>query len=647
MERRGQPADAISAYQKVLSREPSNIDALIGFGRLQVAQGQLADAMKALRRVATLQPGHALGQALLGMALARAGQPQEALAAFERASAGGNTPPIVLLHMADVLGTLGRHADALATFDRLLVVEPGNIIAWNNRGLALEALGRDGEAAESFGRALALRPGVPEIHFSLGNALYRLERYEEAEPHHRRTVAAWPAFARGHANLGNTLIKLKRWEDALQSLRRAVELDPRQPEVAKLHIGIATALRHLQREPESLASFDAALAIEPDNADAIARKAYILHTLGRTDEAQALIDRAAELHPDKAAPYTIGARMRRFRPGDPAIARMEGLLANDSLPDSERADLHFALGKAYDDTAAFDNAFPHFAAGNAIMRAGVDYQEDLELAGKARIVEVFTPGLMRRKTGHGHASDRPIFIIGMPRSGTTLIEQIIASHPLVFGAGEQKAFRETVEASVQPGQPIYPTMAAFLTAETLETLSSGYLARMAAVVPDGRRFTDKLPGNYNYAGLIHLAFPKARIVHVQRDPVDTCFSIFSVSLEDPLTFSHDLAELGRFYRAYERVMAHWRQVLPENTMLDVQYEDIIDDIEGQARRLIAFCGLEWDEACLAFHTKSRTVRTASAYQVRQPLYRGSVGRWRAYQKHLAPLIEALGDAATG
>jgi hypothetical protein len=215
----------------------------------------------------------------------------------------------------------------------------------------------------------------------------------------------------------------------------------------------------------------------------------------------------------------------------------------------------------------------------------------------------------------------------MPRSGTTLVEQIISSHPLVFGAGEQTAFSASV------------------TADEIRKVGSDYLARMNRIVPDRRRFTDKMPGNYDYSGLIHLALPNAKIVHVSRNPLDSCLSMFSTNFAKPPKYANDLGELGRYYRRYQQSMAHWRAVLPEGTMLDVQYEDVVDDIEAQARRLIAFCGLDWDDACLAFHKKSGAVRTASAYQVRQPIYRRSMERWRNYEKHLGPLIEALGDQA--
>jgi tetratricopeptide (TPR) repeat protein len=644
LESRGQLTEAIAGYQKVLAHEPSNIDALLLLGRAQLQQGQFEASAKALRRAVTLRPQHGPAQLLLGVALSSDNQPQEALSCFERALAADPGLKMALLYKADALATLGRHAEAVAVFEQALAADPANIVAWNNRGLALEALGRDAEAAESFQRALALRPGTPEIHFSLGNVLHRLGRHEEAADHYRRTLALWPNFARAHANLGSALFKLRRWDDALQSLRQAVRLQPdaNKPEVAKIHEAIGFALQHLLRDQESLDSFDTALSIDPGNTGIMSSKANALYALGRIDEARGLIEKAIGLQPRDIALYTTLSQMKRFAAGDPAIAAMEALLPDlDAQPAAQQANLHFALGKAYDDSGDADRAFAHFAVGNAFVRRRIDYDESAELAHMQGIAEVFTPQLMRDKAGQGDKSDRPIFIIGMPRSGTTLVEQILASHPEVFGAGEQKKFGEAVAALVQPGQSDYPSMVPAMTAQQLQALGAAYLSAMAALVPDDRRFTDKLLANYNYVGLIHLALPNARIINVQRNTLDTCLSIFSIDFDDPPGFAYDLGELGRFYRAYERLMAHWRAVLPEGAMLDVRYEDMVDDSEAQARRMLAFCGLPWDDACLAFHRQERVVRTASAYQVRQPIYRQSLGRWRAYEKHLGPLLEAL------
>jgi tetratricopeptide (TPR) repeat protein len=644
LESRGQLTEAIASYQKVLAREPSNIDALILLGRAQLQQGQFEASAKALRRVVKLRPQHGPAQLLLGIVLGRSGQPQEALACFERAVAADPTADTPLLYKADALATLGRNAEAAAVFEQALAIDPANVVAWNNRGLALEALGRDAEAAESFQRALSLHPNTAEIHFSLGNVLHRLGRHEEAAEHYRRTLALWPNFVRAHANLGSALFKLERWDDALQSLRQAVRLQPdaNRPDVAKIHETIAFALQHLLRDQDSLDSFDTALSIDPGNTGIMSSKAGALYALGRIDDARELIEKAIGLQSRDIALYTRLSQMKRFAADDPVIAAMEALLPDlDAQPAAQQANLHFALGKAYNDSGDADRAFPHFAAGNALVRRRIDYDESAEHAGMARIAEVFTPALMQSKAGQGDPSDRPIFVIGMPRSGTTLIEQILASHPRVFGAGEQKKFEDALTALVQPGQPGYPAMIPPTTAAQIKALGADYLSRMSALVPHDRRFTDKLPANSNYVGAIHLALPKARIVQVRRDPLDTCLSIFSINFTDPPAFAYDLGELGRYYRAYERLMDHWRQVLPEGVMLDVQYEDVVDDIEGQARRMLAFCGLPWDDACLAFHRQEGTVRTASAYQVRQPIYRQSLGRWRAYEKHLGPLLEAL------
>jgi tetratricopeptide (TPR) repeat protein len=634
----GDLASAMALYQKVLSREPSNVDALIRLGRAHLERGELEASTKALRRAIALRPQHGPALTFLGIALARTGQSQEAIACFERALAADPASPMTPLYMADVLGALGRHADAVAAFDKALAIDAGNIVAWHNRGLALEALGRDAEAAESFKRALSLRPGLVETHFSLANVLQRLQRYDEAVDHYRRTLAQWPDFARAHANLGSAFFKLHRWEEALQSLQRALAL---QPEQAQVHEAIGLALRQLQRDAESVESFEKALAIEPGNADFMRNKAIGLNALGRIEEARALMERAIGLRPREAGFYVTLSVMKRFAAGDPEIAAMQELLA-ETLPAAVQSDLHFALAKAYDDSGEPERAFPHLVQANALKRREVAYDERTELAGMEGIAETFTPALLASKTGQGNPSDRPIFVVGMPRSGTTLVEQILASHPGVFGAGEQKAFEEAVTSLVRPSQPGYPRMVPDLTAEELNALGTAYLSRMAALVPDDLRFTDKLPPNYNYVGLIHLALPNARIVHVQRDPIDTCLSIFSTNFADPPAFAYDLGELGRYYRAYERLMDHWRAVLPEGVMLEVRYEDVVADVEGQARRLLAHCGLAWDPACLEFHTTARPVRTASVAQVRQPIYRSSVARWRRYQDQLAPLLEALG-----
>ena len=249
--------------------------------------------------------------------------------------------------------------------------------------------------------------------------------------------------------------------------------------------------------------------------------------------------------------------------------------------------------------------------------------------------------MLRGKAGLGNPSAAPIFIVGMPRSGTTLIEQILASHPKVFGAGELREMANLAGRIGGADAAAFPEAVQALSGEELRRIGEQYVQAVTRLAPGAERITDKMPGNFSLAGLIHLALPNARIIHACRDPRDTAFSCFSLLFSGTLEFTYDLAELGRYYRAYLKLMAHWREVLPQGIMLEVQYEDVVRDLESQARRIIAHCGLEWDDACLSFYKTERSVRTASATQVRQPIYQSSIGRWRLHEEELQPLLREL------
>jgi hypothetical protein len=282
-------------------------------------------------------------------------------------------------------------------------------------------------------------------------------------------------------------------------------------------------------------------------------------------------------------------------------------------------------------------------AGNALKRGQIEYDEAVTLGKLARSRAVFTPELIGRLHGLGDPSPQPVFIVGMPRSGTTLVEQILASHPMVHGAGELKTMNDVVLTVRGPdGNTIpYPEFVPSLDPAALKAIGARYVALLRELAPQGERVTDKMPSNYYFVGLIHLALPNARIIHTMRDPVDTCISCFSKLFTAEQNHTYDLGELGRYYRRYERLMAHWRRVLPAGRMLDVRYEDVVADLESQARRIIDYCGLPWDDRCLSFHQTDRPVRTASATQVRQPIYSSAVGRWKVYEKFLGPLLDEL------
>jgi hypothetical protein len=310
----------------------------------------------------------------------------------------------------------------------------------------------------------------------------------------------------------------------------------------------------------------------------------------------------------------------------------------------DRLSLHFALGKAWLDIGDLERAFAHLGEGNRMKRATLAYDAAATAQWIASIATQLSPDLLDLRRGAGELSQTPVFVIGMPRSGTTLIEQILASHPQVHGAGERPHLRRSIlHALGLNGLPPYPEAVGVLQPAHLAQIGRDYLDKTAGLAPRASRIVDKLPGNFLYAGLIPLVLSGARIIHCRRDAMDVCLSCYSKLFASEHEYSYDLAELGLFYRAYEGLMRHWRQTLPNSTFLEIDYEAVVDDLEHEARRLIEFCGLPWDESCLSFYATRRPVRTASMNQVRQPISRNSVGRWRAYRAHLEPLLAALGN----
>ncbi len=607
LEQRGDLAGAMAGYQKVLRREPSNIDALFLLGRAHCQRGEFMTGGQLFRKVIRLRPHHAPAHTLLGRVVAQSGDPRE----------------------------------AISHYDRALAADPGFAMALVDKADALVTLGHDAEAVACFERAITLAPGIAHLHFSLANVLQRLRRFEEAVTHYQRAIALQPDLPGAHANLGRALGSLGRWQEALANVQLAVRVAPHS---AHAHHAMGLTLWSLERDQDALASFDKALLLDPRHDEAAMSRGVLLHELGRTEDSRAQMARAIALAPHKTSPYLHLGETKRFAPGDAEISAMEKLLPGlATRPVQDQINLHFALAKAYSDTGEPARAFQHLRQGNALKRKGIDYDEAATLASFEHIARVFTADLIAGKSGHGDLSERPVFIVGMPRSGSTLVEQVLASHPRVHGTGEREDFRNAIIAVDRDVWAKYPDMVPMLTPGQLRAIASHYLAGMGTLARDADRFVDKMLGNFVYVGLIHLVLPHARIIHARRDPVDTCLSCYSKHFRTAQKFAYDLGELGRFYRAYDQLMAHWHDALPEGTVLDVQYEDVVADLEGQTRRMLEFCGLEWNEACLAFHKTQRPVRTASGAQVREPLYRRSVGRWRAVEGELGPLIEALKD----
>jgi len=526
-------------------------------------------------------------------------------------------------------------------YDKAIDLRPDYADAYTNRGIALRDLRRLEEAVASFDKAVALKPDYAEAYYDRGIVLSDLNRPEHALASYDKAIALKPDFAEACNNRGNALHELERFEEALASYDRALKVRPNYAE-ALSHRG--NTLREQGRLGEAEAACRQAIALKPDFAHAYNNLGMALVNLGRLTEARRALEQAVQLMPRNSAHFLNLSNVRHFGAEDPYLAAMEELAQNiASLPIKHQIELHFALAKAYDDVGRRDESFQQLLAGNALKRRQIAYDETATLALFERIQAMFTPELMRTFQGVGEPSSVPLFIVGMPRSGTTLIEQILASHPQVFGAGELRNLEKAVVGIGPTGGPVFafPEVLGNISGEHLRRLGTRYVSEITRLAPVATRVTDKMPLNFLYAGLIHLALPNAHIIHAVRNPVDTCMSCFSKLFTYGLYFTYDLAELGRYYRRYQALMEHWHRVLPPGRILDVRYEDVVADFEGQARRIIVHCGLEWDTRCLAFHETERPVHTASATQVRRPIYSSSIGRWRDCEPLLSPLLAEL------
>ncbi len=674
LHRQGRLEDAARGYESLLATEPDHVDALVHLGVLRLGQGRPAEAEVLLRQAVAAAPDSADARANLASALQAMGRGEDAVAHYQHALALNPGMVHVQFAMAGCLQALGRHADAVACYEALLSTEPAHAEA--NYGLAtlFTELGRVDEAMDRYCAALAADADFAEASFGLGTLLMQRGRFEEAVACFRHALDVDPDYLDARLALGRALQRLERDDEAMASFRTVLEADSVN---VSAHYELAVLLHRNQRHADSIQHFQVVLAHRPKHFLAMTTLAEALITNGRPAEAIVLCQKALAVQPD--FPWAMSAlgvglvvtgdiegavaisrravalapdrpeicynltQFAKVRRGDQVLDALETMLPGaSSLLPREQCWLHFALAKAYDDIGEQDRGFAHLLEGNAAKRRQIEYNEAKAFVLMDRMREVFTAERLAARRDIGDPPGLPVFIVGMPRSGTTLVEQVLASHKAVFGAGERSELPQAVERlERRVGEVPFPESVWTLPAEELRQVGTDYVAALQALAPDATRITDKMPINFWYAGLIHLILPNARIIHVIRDPVDTCLSCFSKLFAGEVRFTYDLGELGRYYRAYQRLMAHWRAVLPAHVLLEVHYETLVKDFAEEARRIVAHCGLPWDDACLEFHKTPRPVQTASVLQVRRPLYHSSVGRWRPDAGLLQPLLEAL------
>ena len=555
--------------------------------------GRLAEAEAGYYRVLNRDPKHARAQHNLGLIMLDGGRPGAALAHLHYALAldpklaeGHNT-------LGNALRRLGYSGEAEASYRRAVELKPGYAFAWANLALLLAEQKREEEAEACYRQAISADPRYREAYLNLGNLL-RKTRPQEAIELTGKILEIDPNYDLAHNNMGNLQRDLDRLDEAAASYRRAVEANPRSP-LALLNLG--TVLNHLGRRQESVDALRRCIAIDPSQGE----------------------------------PYFQLAVTVKLALDDPAVTEMRRLYDDPRTSDAERLFLAFGLGRVSDENRLYDDAFRYWQVGNRLKRATLEFDIDNERRFVARLHQTYSKEFLRTAPCSRVNDDTPIFIVGMIRSGTTLTEQILASHPQVVGADEVTWISE-----------LRRSLRGF-TVEELTRAGQTYIDQVRARFGSGPRFiTDKLVGNFLEVGFIHLALPNARIIRTSRNPYDSLLSAWSSLFAEHHYYIYDMRELAEFYRLYRQTIAHWDQVLP-GKVYHQSYEGLIADPETSVRKLLDFCGLPFDERCLAFHQTERRVRTASSQQVREQLHTRSLGRWRNYEHHLSEWKSLLGD----
>jgi tetratricopeptide (TPR) repeat protein len=529
----------------------------------------------------------------------------------------------------------GRAAEAIAPLHDAALLQPSNTAVLHDLGLACLEVGRVQEAVAAFQRAVAANPRYTDAHFRLGIALEKLGDLGGAIRAYDRATELLPSLTEAWFRAGAIVYTLGHREEAIGCFRRAAATGPKS---SFGRLSKARALLTEDRNTEAEKVLRHTLVLEPKNALAWDLLGNLLSETGRFDEAYNCFARAVEIAPLLAGSYYDLVRCRPVSPDESGLlGRMETALATPGLEAAQRHRLHLALGKAADDLGDCALAMRHLDAADAVRRTAMSFDSTAFDTEVDRIIDRCTPDLIAQAAKLGRSDRTPVLIVGMPRSGTTLVEQIISSHPEVGAGGELNFWNARGAKWHQAGD-------AGSEQPFLGKAAADYLSLLREIAPKAARVTDKMPFNFLWAGLVHLGLPNATIIHCRRAAIDTALSIHQTHFHPGLAFPTGGAELVAYFRSYRRLTDHWRDVLPADRFVEVDYEELTRAPEPMIRRIIDACGLPWNDACLRPERNPRAVRTPSKWQARQPIYRNSVERWRRYEPWLGPL-HALVDGA--
>jgi tetratricopeptide (TPR) repeat protein len=607
--RRGRLDEAASLYEAALSVDSDDPEALHLLGLVSLQRGDPRTAEALISRAAALEPGEPSFHASLAEVYWALGQLERALASGRAALRLDPDNPEVLCNLGSTLASQGEFDLAIDHLRAAIRLRPDLAPAHNNLADALRLKGDKAAALRHFREAVRLEPASAPARSNLGEMLLALGETKEALEHCQEAVRLRPGFAPARHNLGNVLLALGRLADAEAGFREAIRLDPG---LAAAHAGLGEVFEQLGEFDRSEASLRAALRLDPRHAGALAR---------------------------------LATRLRARLP-ERDLDAILNLVDDPRLPDDARSKLQFGLAHVLDAQGRFDQAAALSTEANALQRAdlekrGATYDSEAHRRHIDALIAAFTPEFFARARTFGTETDLPVFVVGLPRSGTSLCEQVLASHPRVFGAGELRLAREMFEAlpsvTGRSGTPLQNLQ--YLDGEAARRLARVYLDGLDALDRAADRVVDKMPENTQFLGLIAALFPRAKVIYCRRDVRDVALSCWLTEF-GLLRWGSDMGHIATRIEEHRRLMAHWRRVLPI-PLLEVEYEAMVNNLESEARKLLAFCGLEWHPAALEFYKTRRPVRTPSTAGVRQPVYTTSVGRFRNYERSLTRLFEGL------
>lgn len=633
---------AEKCYLEILKIDASIHEAQNALAFVYTFSKQHAKAVVQLKKILQSEPGNANVHHNLANNLYELNNYDEAIAHYQTAIKLNPTFIDSYVQYSVLQRKLKAYDLAFEALNKAYSIDNYNPKVLHGLGVTYALLGDYPHAIEYLSKAVNLAPNNNEYNFCLAKALESADLRHEADIQYHSTCNKFPDYLDAFLAYGDLLTESRFYNEALECFYHAQRLAPENldilADIGNTYLGMADTNKALKK-------FNEALLLDPKHIPSLVGLEQVYQDTGKLEDAIRICDQIIAIDDNQPTGYVLKTKIKKSKPEDGLAKHLLKLADNQELSDGQQIDIHFALGKIYDDQNSYEHAFNHYAIANALKNKNINYDINENRERFNQLIEFFNADFFKQHKDKCVNSDVPIVIVGMPRSATTLTEQIISSHPDVLAAGEVHFWSDTANrlSHRTKSKHDYPVCLNDIHQAHAIEIAKEYestLAKISGASSMPKHFTDKMPQNFIHIGLIAFLYPNAKIIHTKRDPIDTCLSIFFQNFNEKHTYAFDLKNLGTYYNDYERLMQHWHQVLPGRIM-DINYADTIADPEYWTRKLIAHVGLEWNDACLAPHKLERSVKTASHWQVRQPIYKTSVQRWKNYEPYIQTLIEIL------